>query len=74
MGAAGFLLRYINLPALVELKLAAGRARDESDVIELVRANPDSVKAIREHLAGIHNQYLEEFDRLLTRAREQVDQ
>lgn len=74
LGAAGFLLQYIQLPALVELKLAAGRARDESDIIELMRANPVSAMAIREHLARIHPQYLAEFDRLLTRAREQVDQ
>ena len=73
MGGAGFLLRYIHLPALVELKLAAGRARDESDIIELLRANPESAMPIREHLALIHKQYVEEFDRLLTRAREQED-
>ncbi len=74
MGASGFLLRYIQLPALVELKLAAGRGRDESDVIELMRANPDSATAVREHLAGVHDQYVEIFDRLLERAREQIDQ
>jgi hypothetical protein len=74
MGASGFLLRYVHLPALVELKLAAGRARDESDIIELMRANPESAAMVREHIAGIHDQYVEAFDRLLERAREQVDQ
>jgi hypothetical protein len=74
MGASGFLLRYIQLPALVELKLAAGRGRDESDVIELMRANPASATKCGEHLAGVHNQYVEMFDRLVERAREQVDQ
>jgi hypothetical protein len=47
LGASGAALRYITLPALVELKLAAGRARDESDVIELMRANPDQADAVR---------------------------
>jgi hypothetical protein len=73
LGGSGFLLRYIHLPALVELKLAAGRARDESDIIELMRANPESAATVREHLAGVHSQYAEAFDRLLERAREQVD-
>jgi hypothetical protein len=74
MGASGFLLRYVHLPALVELKLAAGRARDESDIIELMRANPGSAATVREHIAGVHDQYVEAFDRLMERAREQVDQ
>ena len=74
MGASGFLLRYVHLPALVELNLAAGRARDESDIIELMRANPESAATVREHIAGVHNQYVEAFDRLLERAREQLDQ
>jgi hypothetical protein len=38
LGAAGIALRYIPLAALMELKIAAGRARDEGDVIELLRA------------------------------------
>src|SRR5262245_5181438 len=55
-GTAGK-LQYIWLPALVELKLAAGRARDESDIIELLRANPDEHEAIRRHIARVHNAY-----------------
>jgi predicted nucleotidyltransferase len=73
MGASGFSLRYISLPALVELKLAAGRGRDESEVIELMRANLASAEAIHAHLAGVHRQYVDEFDRLLARARERED-
>jgi hypothetical protein len=74
MGASGCLLRYVHLPALVEVKLAAGRARDESDIIELMRANPESAATVREHVASVHDEYVEAFDRLLQRAREQVDQ
>src|SRR5687767_11623243 len=65
VGATGAMLRYITLPALIELKLAAGRARDESDVIELVRANPEQVDSIRNHLRAAHADYLAAFEMLL---------
>jgi hypothetical protein len=71
LSAAGPTLRYMSLPALIELKLAAGRARDKSDLVELVRANPDQVASIREHLACVHADYVSAFDRLVQRAREQ---
>jgi hypothetical protein len=48
LGACGDRLRYADLPGLVELKLAAGRARDESDIVELIRANPDQIDVIRQ--------------------------
>jgi hypothetical protein len=73
LGSAGSTLRYINLPRLIELKLAASRGRDESDVIELMRARPDEVDAIRKHLTSVHPRYVEHFDRLVERAREQED-
>ncbi|HZT82303.1 MAG TPA: hypothetical protein VFA26_18895 [Gemmataceae bacterium] len=71
MGACGHWLRCIDLPSLIELKIAAGRARDESDVVELVRVNPDQVDAIRQHLAGVHSDYVVAFEQLVRRAREQ---
>jgi hypothetical protein len=74
VGASGSKLRYITLPALIQLKLAAGRARDESDIVELLRANPGETHAIRSHLTSVHRDYLASFDRLLQRAREQQDQ
>jgi hypothetical protein len=73
VGASGSRLRYITLPALIQLKLAAGRARDESDVVELLRSNPGEADGIRSHLATVHRDYLVAFDRLLQRAREQQD-
>ena len=72
MGASGNALRYAHLPALVELKLAAGRAQDQADVIKLIQANPDQAAAIREHLARTHGDYVSEFDRLAKRAREEA--
>jgi len=74
LGAKGVQLGYILLPSLIELKLAAGRGRDESDVIELVRTNLDQVEAIRAHLATAHPDYVAAFDRLVERAREQRDE
>jgi hypothetical protein len=73
VGAAGFALRYITLPALVELKLAAGRAKDESDVVELIRVNPGLMDAVRQHLALTHAEYVQAFERLVQRAQEQQD-
>jgi hypothetical protein len=73
MGAARPLLQYMELPALIELKLAAGRGRDEADVIELMRVNLDKVDALRQHLLAVHADYASTFDRLVERAREQQD-
>ena len=73
MGAAGAILRYITLPALIELKLAAGRVRDQADVIELVRANEDQVEDLHRHLTAIHSDYAVQFDQLVEQARKQED-
>lgn len=73
MGATGQTLCYIHLESLVELKLAAGRARDESDVVELIRANPERVGELRHHLTRVHQQYVQLFDLLVARARDQRD-
>ena len=74
MGANGHTLRYMSLSSLVELKIAAGRARDEADVVELLRVNPNEVGALRQHLAGVHADYLATFERLVKSAREQQDE
>lgn len=71
MGASGPHLRYIDLQSLIELKLAAGRVKDDSDVIELIRANARSVDAIREHLRTIHPSYVTRFDELLAKLRDE---
>lgn len=72
-GATGDKLRYISLPGLIELKLAAGRARDEADIVELMRANPSEAETVRRHLASVHADYVAAFDRLVDRARDQLD-
>jgi hypothetical protein len=74
MGAQPGPLHYVPLAFLVELKLAAGRARDEADVVELLRANPQQVEDLRRHLAAVHPDYVDAFERLLQLAREQRDE
>ncbi len=69
MGAIRGTLRYILLPSLIELKLAAGRLRDEADVVELVRENRDRLDEVRRHLKSVHPQYARRFEELL----EQLD-
>jgi hypothetical protein len=73
MGAQGSSLVYVSLPALVEMKIAAGRIGDEHDVVELIRTNPDQAEVIRQHLATIHADYLRAFDALLQRAGAQQE-
>ncbi|HTQ38553.1 MAG TPA: hypothetical protein VMJ32_05970 [Pirellulales bacterium] len=70
MGGVRGQLRYISLPALVELKLAAGRLRDEADILELLRENPEQVEPLREHLAAVHRQYVTRLEQLLARLDE----
>ncbi len=65
MGGTRGTLKYISLPSLVELKLAAGRLRDEADVIELARENRDHLEQVRQHLAAVHSQYVARFEELL---------
>jgi hypothetical protein len=74
LGAIAGRLSYITLPALVQLKLAAGRARDEADVVELMRVNEDQIDPIRTYLASVHGDYAAAFDRLVERARQQRDE
>jgi hypothetical protein len=65
MGAARGVLKYISLSSLIALKLAAGRLRDDADVVELARENRDRLEAVRQHLAVVHSQYAARFDELL---------
>jgi hypothetical protein len=73
MGAQGAALVYVSLPALVELKIAAGRIGDEHDVVELIRSNPHQVETIRQHLSTIHVDYVHAFETLVQRAGAQEE-
>jgi hypothetical protein len=74
MGAVVGKLRYVDLASLIELKLAAGRAKDDADIVELVRERPDKLSEVRQHLADVHADYVAGFDRLVQRASEQQDE
>lgn len=58
------------LSSLIELKLAAGRLRDEADVAELLRENQGQVEDLHRHLESVHPQYVCRFDELLTQLDE----
>jgi len=74
MGGSGNTLQYIELHALIELKIAAGRFQDEADIAALVQARPEQVKLLRKHLANIHAGYAAAFEKLTERARQQRDE
>ncbi|MBI3469197.1 MAG: hypothetical protein HY000_39845 [Planctomycetes bacterium] len=74
MGAAAGRLRYMEFASLMELKLAAGRGRDDFDVIELMRIRMEQAAEIRKHLAAVHADYVAAFDRLVERAKDQRDE
>jgi len=73
MGAIRGALKYISLPSLIELKLAAGRLRDEADIVELARENPNRIDEVRRHLKAVHVQYASRFEELLTELDEPAD-
>ena len=73
VGASGTVLKYVRLPPLIELKLAAGRSQDLADVIKLIQTNSEQIAAIRQHLAQVHADYASEFDRLVQRAHEEAE-
>jgi hypothetical protein len=74
MGAVRTALSYMSLPSLIELKLAAGRLRDEADVVELIRQNRDRVDEVRLHLQAVHDRYANRFDELLAQADEPANE
>jgi hypothetical protein len=74
MGASGWQLTYMNLESLVELKLAAGRARDEADVVELLRVNENRLELIRQHVSSVHPKYVSQLEELIRKAQEQRDE
>jgi len=65
MGANADKLTYATFTTLIELKLAAGRLRDQADVVELLRENPGRVEEIRQHLEKVHSDYSERLESLL---------
>ena len=58
LGTLGFDgVENVRQGKVIELKLAAGRMRDQADIVELVRQNQDQIDVIRAHLQGVHEKY-----------------
>ena len=74
MGAVEGRLAYISLASLIELKIAAGRNKDEQDVIQLIAANPNQLNGIRRHLEEIHPDYAAKFELLVAKSIEDADE
>jgi hypothetical protein len=70
MGGVRGMLKYMSLASLVELKLAAGRLRDEADVVELVRENPQQLESVRQHLVTVHANYEARFAELVRQSQQ----
>jgi hypothetical protein len=68
-------LDYANLPGWIELKLSSGRQKDRAHVVEVLKTNdPQSIQAARQHLAQVHQSYLELFDQLLDQSQAEQEQ
>lgn len=65
MGGIRGALKYMSLASLIELKLAAGRLRDEADVLELARENREMIADLQAHLSAVHQNYAARFQELL---------
>ncbi len=66
-------LRFIDLPSLLVMKLAADRTRDRSDVVDLLLTNPKQVAQLRAHAAVVNPRYAALFDQLAESAAAQCD-
>ena len=65
-------LNFIPLNGLMELKLGAGRAKDNADLVELIKVHPAELDSILEHLARIHPSYVTRFSDLIRQAEDEV--
>jgi len=63
------------LSVLLELKLAAGRVKDKGHIVELLKRVPaEEITRCRTHIQGVHEDYLNELDRLLQSVEEEKEQ
>ncbi len=68
-------LEFVDLPCLMELKLSSHRARDVSDVVELIKlVKSGEIQACGNYLKEVHFQYHQEFVRLCEKAEEELVQ
>lgn len=68
LGVRSGTLGFPTLPRLIELKLLAGRLKDQADVVELLKCNWSERNRIRDQLARAAPQLVADFDRLVAQA------
>jgi hypothetical protein len=65
-------LGYASLPGWIELKISSGRQKDRAHVVEVMKKSGAGViQTVRDHIANVHQSYLEIFDQLLEEAEEE---
>jgi hypothetical protein len=56
----------------MELKLSSGRVKDRTHIVEVLKTMPpETIAAIRRHIAGVHLQFTELLDQLIDEAIEE---
>jgi hypothetical protein len=65
-------LDYASLPGWIELKLSSARQKDRAHVVEVMKkADHQILQSARQHIAQVHQSYLDLFDQLLEQAQEE---
>jgi hypothetical protein len=68
-------LQYARLESWVELKISSDRQKDRAHVVEVLKKTEQPmIQTIRDHLAGVHAQYLSQFEQLLKQSQEEGEQ
>ncbi len=66
-------LKYITLRGLIELKLGSYRAKDQADVVELLKQNWEQWPAIANSLAEVHPVLAQRFAECVAEARNEQE-
>ena len=66
-------LEYVPIAGLFELKIGASRAKDISDLIELIKVNQPALEEVRKQLELVHQSYPAVFDDLVKQASNEQD-
>ncbi|MGE5192568.1 MAG: hypothetical protein ACM3U2_08705 [Deltaproteobacteria bacterium] len=68
-------LGYSDLPGWIELKLSAGRAKDRTHIVEVLKSlAPEKISEIRRHVSRVHSRYRKLLDQLIEEAKEEKRQ
>jgi len=63
------------LPGWMELKISSGRQKDRAHVVEVMKKTDENALTMaRDHLASVHQNYVQIFDQLYDDAKAEIDQ